>query len=113
MDRPELRGWIEDALARVDQPTLTLPDEQDQLIEAVATANPRTVVVLNSGYPVLMPWVNDVRSILDMWYPGQEGGLATADLLTGAAVPGGKLPVTVPARESDARPPPHHCATRA
>ena len=102
MDRPELRGWIEDALARVDQPTLTLPDEQDQLIEAVATANPRTVVVLNSGYPVLMPWVNDVRSILDMWYPGQEGGLATADLLTGAAVPGGKLPVTFPARESDA-----------
>jgi len=86
----------------VDQPTLTLPDEQDQLIEAVAAANPRTVVVLNSGYPVLMPWVNDVRSILDMWYPGQEGGPATADLLTGAAVPGGKLPVTFPARESDA-----------
>jgi beta-glucosidase len=86
----------------VDQPTLTLPDEQDQLIEAVAAANPRTVVVLNSGYPVLMPWVNDVRSILDMWYPGQEGGPATADLLVGAAVPGGKLPVTFPARESDA-----------
>lgn len=86
----------------VDQPTLALPDEQDQLIEAVARANPRTVVVLNSGYPVLMPWVNDVRAILDMWYPGQEGGQATADLLVGAAVPGGKLPVTFPARESDA-----------
>ena len=86
----------------VDQPTLALPDEQDQLIEAVAAANPRTVVVLNSGYPVLMPWVNDVRAILDMWYPGQEGGQATADLLIGAAVPGGKLPVTFPARESDA-----------
>jgi beta-glucosidase len=86
----------------VDQPTLTLPDEQDQLIEAVAAANPRTVVVLNSGYPVLMPWVKDVRAILDMWYPGQEGGRATADLLVGAAVPGGKLPVTFPARESDA-----------
>jgi beta-glucosidase len=86
----------------VDQPTLALPDEQDQLIEAVAAANPRTVVVLNSGYPVLMPWVNDVRAILDMWYPGQEGGLATADLLVGAAVPGGKLPVTFPARQSDA-----------
>ncbi len=86
----------------VDQPTLTLPDEQDQLIEAVARANPRTVVVLNSGYPVLMPWVNDVRAVLDMWYPGQEGGQATADLLVGAAVPGGKLPVTFPARESDA-----------
>jgi beta-glucosidase len=86
----------------VDQPTLALPDEQDQLIEAVARANPRTVVVLNSGYPVLMPWVKQVRAILDMWYPGQEGGPATADLLAGAAVPGGKLPVTFPAREADA-----------
>ena len=86
----------------VDQPTLTLPDEQDQLIEAVAAANPRTVVVLNTGYPTLMPWVNNVRSILQMWYPGQEGGGATADLLVGAAVPGGKLPVTFPAREPDA-----------
>ena len=86
----------------VDQPTLTLPDEQDQLIEAVAAANPRTVVVLNSGYPVLMPWVNDVRAILDMWYPGQEGGSATANVLVGAAVPGGKLPMTFPAHESDA-----------
>ena len=86
----------------VDQPTLALPDEQDQLIEAVARANPRTVVVLNSGYPVLMPWVKQVRAILDMWYPGQEGRRATADLLVGAAVPGGKLPVTFPAREADA-----------
>jgi beta-glucosidase len=58
--------------------------------------------VLNSGYPVLMPWVKEVRAILDMWYPGQEGGRATADLLVGAAVPGGKLPVTFPAREADA-----------
>jgi len=86
----------------VDQPTLALPDEQDQLIQAVARANPRTVVVLNSGYPVLMPWVKEVRAILDMWYPGQEGGRATADLLVGAAAPGGKLPVTFPAREADA-----------
>jgi beta-glucosidase len=86
----------------VDQPTLALPDEQDQLIQAVARANPRTVVVLNSGYPVLMPWARQVRAILDTWYPGQEGGRATADLLVGAAVPGGKLPVTFPARESDA-----------
>ncbi len=86
----------------IDQPTLALPDEQDQLIEAVTAANPRTVVVLNTGYPTLMPWVNSVRSILQMWYPGQEGGPATANLLVGAAVPGGKLPVTFPARESDA-----------
>ena len=86
----------------VDQPTLALPNEQDQLIEAVAQANPRTVVVLNSGYPVLMPWLKDVEAVLDMWYPGQEGGPATADLLVGAAAPSGRLPVTFPARESDA-----------
>jgi beta-glucosidase len=85
-----------------DQPTLALPNEQDQLIEAVARANPRTVVVLNSGYPTLMPWVRKVRAILDMWYPGQEGGRATADLLVGAAAPRGKLPITFPAREADA-----------
>jgi beta-glucosidase len=85
-----------------DQPTLALPDEQDQLVEAVSKANSRTVVVLNSGYPVLMPWRGRVRSVLDMWYPGQEGGRATADLLLGSAVPGGKLPVTFPVRESDA-----------
>src|SRR5512132_3096916 len=85
-----------------DQPALALRDEQGQLIQAVARANRRTVVVLNSGYPVLMPWVKQVRAILDMWYPGQEGGRATADLLVGAAVPGGKLPVTFPAREADA-----------
>jgi beta-glucosidase len=85
-----------------DQPTLALPNEQDQLIEAVARVNPRTVVVLNSGYPTLMPWVRKVRAILDMWYPGQEGGRATADLLVGAAAPRGKLPVTFPAREADA-----------
>src|SRR4029453_5349323 len=83
-------------------PPRALPDEQDQLIEAVARANPRTVVVLNSGYPVLVPWVKQVRGVLDMWYPGQEGGQAPADLLVGAAVPGGKLPVTFPAREADA-----------
>ncbi len=91
-----------DGTEGVDQPTLALPDAQDQLIQAVAQANPRTVVVLNSGYPVLMPWLNDVSAVLDMWYPGQEGGRATADLLVGAAVPGGKLPVTFPAREADA-----------
>jgi beta-glucosidase len=85
-----------------DQPTLALPNEQDQLIEAVARANPRTVVVLNSGYPTLMPWVRKVRAILDMWYPGQEGGRAAADLLVGAAAPRGKLPITFPAREADA-----------
>jgi beta-glucosidase len=59
-------------------------------------------VVLNSGYPVVMPWLKDVRAVLDMWYPGQEGGVATANLLVGTAVPSGKLPVTFPARKADA-----------
>jgi beta-glucosidase len=75
---------------------LQLPGYQDSLIQAVATANPNTVVVLNTGDPVLMPWASSVKSILEMWYPGQQGGQATADLLLGKADPGGKLPVTFP-----------------
>src|SRR6266700_2399919 len=82
---------------------ITPQQRQADLDQAVAAAKQaRTAVVLNTGYPTLMPWVNSVRSILQMWYPGQEGGPATANLLVGAAVPGGKLPVTFPARESDA-----------
>jgi beta-glucosidase len=76
---------------------LTLPGYQDQLIAAVAAANPNTVVVLNTGDPVWMPWVNQVKAILQMWYPGQMGGVATANILLGTANPGGKLPVTFPA----------------
>ena len=76
---------------------LVLPGYQDDLIQAVAAANPDTVVVLNTGDPVLMPWASAVRSILEMWYPGQQGGPATADILLGKADPGGKLPVTFPA----------------
>lgn len=76
---------------------LQLPGYQDQLISAVAAANPNTVVVLNTGDPVIIPWANKVKSILEMWYPGQSGGYATADVLTGKADPGGHLPVTFPA----------------
>ena len=76
---------------------LTLPGYQDALIAAVAAANPNTVVVLNTGDPVLMPWSGAVPSILEMWYPGQMGGPATANVLLGEANPGGKLPVTFPA----------------
>jgi beta-glucosidase len=76
---------------------LQLPGYQDSLIDAVAAANPNTVVVLNTGDPVLMPWASSVKSILEMWYPGQEGGPATADVLLGKADPGGKLPVSFPA----------------
>jgi beta-glucosidase len=85
-----------------DRPTLVLPDEQDALIRAVAAANKRTVVVLNTGDPVLMPWRSAVRSILEMWYPGQEGGAATADVLLGRTDPSGRLPETFPRRARDA-----------
>ena len=84
-----------------DRGSLALPLGQDTLVAAVAEANPRTIVVLNTGDPVLMPWVDRVNAILQLWYPGQEGGHATADLLLGRANPGGKLPVTFPAREAD------------
>jgi len=76
---------------------LALPGYQDALIAAVAAANPNTIVVLNTGDPVLMPWAGSVSSILEMWYPGQMGGPATADILLGRANPSGKLPVTFPA----------------
>jgi beta-glucosidase len=80
---------------------LDLPEAQDDLIARVAAAAPRTVVVLNTGGPVFMPWKDRVNAILQMWFPGQEGGWATADLLLGRANPGGKLPVTFPARLED------------
>ncbi len=76
---------------------LQLPGYQDALIQAVAAANPNTIVVLNTGDPVLMPWVSSVNALLEMWYPGQMGGPATANVLLGAVDPGGKLPVTFPA----------------
>ena len=82
--------------------SIELPEDQDALIEKVAAVNPRTIVVLNTGGPVLMPWRDRVASILEMWYPGQEGGWATADILLGRVNPGGKLPVTFPRRLEDA-----------
>lgn len=89
--------------------SLSLPEDQDELIRRVAAANPRTIVVLNAGGPVAMPWRDQVRAILLMWYPGQEGGWATANLLLGRANPGGKLPLTFPVRLEDtpARAPGH------
>ncbi|MEO8592383.1 MAG: glycoside hydrolase family 3 C-terminal domain-containing protein [Candidatus Solibacter sp.] len=82
--------------------TLSLAEDQDELIERVAAVNSRTVVVLNSGGPVAMPWVKAAAAILELWYPGQEGGWATANLLLGRAAPGGRLPVTFPVRLQDA-----------
>lgn len=79
-----------------DAPTLALPEQQNQLIEAVAAVNPRTIVVLQSGTPVLMPWLHQVEAVVEAWYPGEEGGAAIADILSGAANPSAKLPVTFP-----------------
>jgi beta-glucosidase len=80
-----------------DRPGLALPGYQDALIDAVARANPHTIVVLNTGDPVTMPWLGRVAAVLEMWYPGQRGGRATAKLLLGSANPSGKLPVSFPA----------------
>jgi beta-glucosidase len=75
-------------------PAFALAGDQDRLIEAVAAVNPNTVVVLNTSQPVALPWASRVKAILQMWWPGDEGGWATAKLLLGAANPAGRLPVT-------------------
>jgi beta-glucosidase len=84
-----------------DRETLALPGRQDELVARVAEVNPRTVVVVNAGMPVLMPWAGDVAAVVYAWLPGQAMGDALADVLLGRAEPGGRLPVTLPARESD------------
>lgn len=88
-----------------DTPDLTLPDGQDALVEAVAAANPNTVVILETGGPTLMPWRNKVAAVLEAWYPGGRGGPAIAKVLFGDAEPSGRLPVSFPAQATDlARP---------
>ncbi|GAB3006111.1 glycoside hydrolase family 3 C-terminal domain-containing protein [Streptomyces pseudoechinosporeus] len=77
-----------------DRKDLRLPGRQDDLVRAVAAANPNTVVVVNSGSPVELPWRDEVAAVLLDWFPGQEGGAALADVLTGAYEPGGRLPTT-------------------
>ncbi|HKE66604.1 MAG TPA: glycoside hydrolase family 3 C-terminal domain-containing protein [Micromonosporaceae bacterium] len=84
-----------------DRTTLALPGRQDELVRRVLAANPRTVVVVNAGSPVEMPWADDVAAVLLTWFPGQEAGHALADVLLGAAEPGGRLPTTWPVRETD------------
>jgi beta-glucosidase len=81
----------------VDRPDLFLPGDANALIAAVAAVNPRTVVVLNTGGAVLMPWIHDVAAVLEAWYPGEEDGAATAAILTGTVDPSGHLPLTFPA----------------
>ncbi|MDR7237656.1 beta-glucosidase family protein [Neobacillus drentensis] len=84
-----------------DRPSLSLPDNQDAIISAIAAANKKTALVLKDGDPILMPWVNDVPAILEAWNPGQEDGNVVANLLFGLANPSGKLPVTYPVAKAD------------
>jgi beta-glucosidase len=84
-----------------DRSTLALPGRQDELITRIAAVSPRTIVVVNAGMPVLMPWADKVQAIIYAWLPGQAMGEALADVLLGAAEPGGRLPVTLPAAEAD------------
>jgi beta-glucosidase len=83
-----------------DAPNLTLPGEQDALIAAVAAANPNTVVVLETGGPVTMPWLDRVNAVVEAWYPGQRGGDAIADVLFGRVDATGRLPITFPAGDA-------------
>jgi beta-glucosidase len=82
-----------------DRTTLALPGRQDELVRQVLAANPRTVVVVNSGAPVLLPWAQDAAAVLLSWFGGQEYGDALADVLLGDVEPGGRLPMTWPASE--------------
>ncbi|GGA08749.1 beta-glucosidase family protein [Dyella caseinilytica] len=83
----------------VDMPNLSLPDKQDDLIDAVTAANPHSVVVLENGGPVKMPWLSKVSAVVEAWYPGARGGEAIANVLTGKVNPSGRLPVTFPQDE--------------
>jgi len=84
-----------------DRPDLSLPNNQDALISAVAAANANTVLVLKDGDPVLMPWIDQVPAVLEAWNPGQEDGNVVARLLFGLVNPSGKLPVTYPKAAAD------------
>jgi beta-glucosidase len=86
-----------------DLETLSLqnPSNQNELVDAIATANPHTIVVIESGNPILMPWKDKVSAIIEAWYPGEGGGRALADVLFGRVNPSGKLPFTFPARDGD------------
>jgi beta-glucosidase len=84
-----------------DKSSMVLPGRQDDLVRRVAAANPNTVVVVNAGMPVLMPWADQVAAVIQVWFPGQAFGEALADTLLGVVEPSGRLPVTVPRNEAD------------
>lgn len=94
-----------------DRTALTLPGDQDELVTAVAAVSSNTVVVVNTGSPVTMPWLDDVSAVLQLWFPGQEIGDALADVLLGVVEPGGRLPLTFPARIEDTPAFAHHPGT--
>ena len=96
----ESEGW--------DRDTITLPGEQDLLIAEVAKVSKRTIVIVNAGSPVSMPWLDDVEAVIYAWFPGQEFGDALVDLLVGDVEPSGRLPVTLPRRLEDTPAFEHH-----
>lgn len=85
-----------------DLETLNLSANQNKLIETVAAANPKTIVVLETGSPATMPWIDNVAGVIEAWYPGIRGAEALANLLSGAVNATGKLAITFP--KSDAEP---------
>jgi beta-glucosidase len=89
----------------MDLPNLSLPDNQDALIDQVAAANPRTIVVLESSTAVLMPWIKKVGAVVEAWFAGSDGAPAVANVLFGDVNPSGKLPITFPLTEADQPPP--------
>ncbi len=84
-----------------DRPSFELPGDQNELIRLVSAANPKTIVVLNNGTPVAMPWLSSVPGLIETWFPGQEGGTALAQVLCGDINPSGHLPTTLGARRED------------
>ena len=90
--------WLSEDM---DVPSLSLPDNQDALIEQVASANPHTIVVLETGTAVTMPWIDKVAGVVEAWYAGSSGHKALADVLVGDVNPSGKLPLTFTSSEAD------------
>ena len=98
---------VQHASEGMDLKNLSLPHDQDSLIEAVAAANPHTIVVLETGGAVLMPWIDKVAGVVEAWYPGIRGSEAIANVLFGDVNPSGKLPLTFPKSEADLPHPSH------
>jgi beta-glucosidase len=84
-----------------DKASMVLPGRQDELVTRISAANPNTIVVVNAGMPVLMPWAEQVAAVIQVWFPGQAFGEALADTLLGVVEPSGRLPVTLPRNEAD------------